>query len=222
MFLGIGNTIMRCGSASAPALPTGLTLTLISGGVRVSFTDNSGGVAEHEIWAQSDGGISALLTTLNAADVSYDDTVSPVDLRYYKVRAKVGTNYSAFTAELSIAMLGAEMVDQANWYKSTFWTYLFQANWSTLGTLLVSNGAGGFLSIVNFWLPANKYKTVITITDYSYGSLVAPFGGSGGSYRSGNATYTELLNPSSADLYIYSDSFNGKLAYLSIKRVLFP
>jgi len=93
--------------------PTGLTLSLISGGVKIDFTDQSSGIADHEIYGKSDSGVYTLITTLAAGTVTYNNICSPVDLRYYKVRAKIGTNYSAYTTEESIAMLSAELL--AGW-----------------------------------------------------------------------------------------------------------
>lgn len=224
MWIAVGNTIMRCGGVVTPALPTGLTLTLISGGVKIDFTDNSGGTAEHEIWAQSDGGASALLTTLAAADVSYDDTVSPVDLRYYKVRAKVGTNYSAFTSEVSIAMLGVEKIG-ATWNAAggAWWNGGFDAGWSGDGSKLSCNGSAAFVTRYTFWTVGKTYR-IITSAVRTSGSLLPPYNGTTVSQPNIVTTTTTNVLYITAATYmcIYSPNFVGDITALSIKEVLVP
>ena len=97
-----------------PMAPSNMVLALIVGGVRVSFDDNSGGTAQHEIYAKIDAGAYALITTLDAADVSYDDIRTPEDLMTYKVRGKIGTGYSDYCTEDDIVMLGANLVPSAS------------------------------------------------------------------------------------------------------------
>lgn len=95
----------------APDVPTGLTLILISGGVQVDWTDTNGGTAETEIYAKIDSGAYALVTTEAVGVITYDDIRAAETLMTYKIRALKGGNYSAYTTEVSIAMLGAELID---------------------------------------------------------------------------------------------------------------
>jgi hypothetical protein len=204
-----------------PEVPTGLTLTLISGGLKIDWTDTNGATAQTEIWAKNDSGTYALAWTIAANLVTKSETVAPVDLRYIKIRAKIGTSLSAFTDEESIAMLGAELIDQANWYNAAYWNYLFQGNWSSVGNTLVSDGGGGFLSrSTHLWSTSLTYRTVITLT--GSGSLKPLYGGTSSTVR-GAGTYIEYLIPTpSDDVYIYSNDFNGSITALSIKQVLSP
>ena len=121
----------------AIAVPTGLTLTLISAGVQIDWTDTNGENVQTEIWGQSDGAAYALLYTVNAGIVTQNDNgVIPVDLRYYKIRAKDGATYSDYTAESSIAMLSIEHILNGGFSSS--------ANWSFVGDASIS---GGYLNI---------------------------------------------------------------------------
>jgi len=127
----LGNIMISRGVLGSIPAPTGLTLTLISGGVKIDWTDNSGGTAQTEIWARSDGGTSVLLTTKNAGIVTHNDLLDAVDLRYYKIRAKKGTRHSPFTAEQSIAMLSAEMVINGDFASAAGWDLI--AEWTISG-----------------------------------------------------------------------------------------
>jgi len=125
--------------------PTGLTLALIAGGVRVSFTDNSGGTAQHEIWGKIDAGAYALITTLDAVDVSYDDLRTPEDLMTYKVRAVRGTQTTNYIED-DIAMLGANLVPSASSDFATdgsaWWTALGTKTWNSGTHDLIVTQAG--------------------------------------------------------------------------------
>jgi hypothetical protein len=149
-----------------PSVPTGVTLTLISGGVRVSCTDTNNGTAQLEIYAQNDGGTSALIQTNAAGVVTYDNTCNPVDLRYYKVRALRGGLYSAFTTELSIAMLGTEIVTNGDFSSAAGWS--LGAGWT------IANGKasfdsttanGEYLSRAGSLVSGHKYRIKLDIID---------------------------------------------------------
>jgi len=69
---------------------------------RITFSDQTGGLADHELWEEKDGGGYALAYTIPAGTTSYDYyTWQNADLNF-KVRAKVGGSYSAFTAVQNI------------------------------------------------------------------------------------------------------------------------
>lgn len=136
----------QLGSGIAPALnyhnslvPSGLTLSLISGGVKIDWTDNSGGLFETEIWGKNDSDAYALLYTIAAGTVTKSETIDAVDLRYYKIRGKNGTYFTQFTAEQTIAMLGPELVVNGDF---SAWTGDNPNNW------IVNEGANGYFTEV--------------------------------------------------------------------------
>lgn len=109
----------------APPIPTGLTLSLIAayGGVKVDWTDGSGGTAQTEVWGgNSSGGESLLYTIAIGVSTKNDTGVTPVDLRYYKIRALKNGQYSEFTNGISIAMLGSEKISNVTFDNSAGWT----------------------------------------------------------------------------------------------------
>jgi hypothetical protein len=216
-------------------IPTGLTLTLISGGVKVDWTDNSGGTAQTEIWGRSDSGVSALLYTIAAGIVTKNDIIAPVDLRYYKLRAKNGANYSAFTAEVSIAMLGAELITNGGF---TLWTGNTPNTWGVLGadgTHYVEDG-GGTCRLVN---PSNvnlrMYQSPCTaLSTYRIRATLSG-GGAGGSFKMTNwassvqktslaTSFDEImLADDSYVMVLFQDLTTGYyIDNMSVKKVLFP
>jgi hypothetical protein len=129
-----------------PILPTGVTLTLISGGVKIDWTVESDDITE--IWGKSNSEEYALLYTLTAGTITKNDIISPVDLRYYKLRTKIGNLYSAFSNEQSIAMLGPNLISNGGTSETTDWVDTdangYADGWAILsGTLTASIVTGG-------------------------------------------------------------------------------
>jgi hypothetical protein len=205
----------------APAIPTGLTVTLISGGVKWDWT--AGDVAaQTELWCRNDSGTSALAYTIAAGVVTKSETTDPVDLRYCKIRSLKGGLYSAFTSEVSIAMLGAEMIP-GTWadVNHAWWALYWQAGWSADGTKILCNGSSGYIGMEWFWLNGKKYKIVVHTT------------GTGNIYIDGSeaASAINVANLVSTTYYtvtaqyvmtIFASGFNGTITSLSIKNVLMP
>jgi hypothetical protein len=77
--------------------PTSLAVTSVEDFTRISFTDESGGLAKHEILESFQGGEYSLLTTLNEGVESYDyESYQNADYKF-RVRSKLGSVYSTFT-----------------------------------------------------------------------------------------------------------------------------
>jgi len=115
-----------------PILPADLALTLISGGVQIDWTANA--LDQVEIFARNDSdayGASPLYTINAGTYTKNDNAVTPVDMRHYKIRSLYGGIYSAFTSEVSIAMLGAELVTYGDFSDASKWTY--GAGWTITG-----------------------------------------------------------------------------------------
>lgn len=206
--------------------PSDLTLTLILGGVKIDFTDNSGGTAEHEIWGKSDSGIYVLIETLAVGIVTKNDITDPVDLRYYKVRGKKSSSYSPFNTEESIAMLGAELVVNGSFDSSTGWT--LGVGWVISNGSLNVNGVGFTYAFYEIAYAVGKtYLKKFTVSNYVSGSVKIQIG----SNDSGNLThssnglkkeYVLINNIIDPNIYVASgaDGFIGILDDISIKEVI--
>lgn len=106
MAIGIGIGLpFRRNLALAPAVPTGLlasfTVDTISGDL--TWTDNSAGKAQYEIYSSTNGGDYALLTTTSGGATSYSDTTCKQNASVvYRVRAKKGLLYSDYATTPAI------------------------------------------------------------------------------------------------------------------------
>jgi len=78
-------------------IPTGLTAVSENDYVKIDFTDNTGGVAQHEIYESKNGGVYTLVTTLAAGNITYNNYTWQNANMNFKVRAKVGTWYSDYS-----------------------------------------------------------------------------------------------------------------------------
>ncbi len=91
---------------SGPDAPTGLTVTPSTTGLYLAWTASAqdpGCVTGYEIArATTSGGVYSTIGTVNKGVVKYNDTSAEVGtMYYYKVRAKAGSEYSPYTAEVS-------------------------------------------------------------------------------------------------------------------------
>jgi hypothetical protein len=109
--IGIGITIPLINKKVSVLSPTELTLTAISGGVKVDWVDNALGTGVVEVWAKNNLDAYTLIDTVNAGVETIDDLCDPVAFRYYKVRSKISGSYSKFTTEVSIEMLDASSIN---------------------------------------------------------------------------------------------------------------
>jgi hypothetical protein len=161
-----------------PPIPTGLTSVLISGGVKYDWT--AGDVlAQTEVWCRSDSDAYTTVTyTINAGIVTKSETINPVDLRYCKIRALKGGSYSAFTAEVSIAMLSEEIVINGDFNSTTGWT--IETGW-TIGSgkaIWDSSQNSGSIHRSATITSGHKYKITVNLFDISGGdgsTCVLPF-----------------------------------------------
>ncbi len=77
--------------------PSALTAVWENDYAKIDFTDNSGAVAEHEIYESRNGGAYTLVTTLAAGTVTYNNYTWQNANMNFKVRAKAGTWYSEYS-----------------------------------------------------------------------------------------------------------------------------
>lgn len=220
-------------SQTGLAAPTGLTLTLISGGVKIDWTDNSGGTAQTEIWGQSDGAAYALLYTIAAGIVTKNDLLNPVDLRYYMIRSVLGGIYSEFTPAQSIAMLGAELLaNMSTWTKSgAMWTW-------NVNKWQYANSSGGHIDTPAPVVNGDKYRMRFEILDRPAGIKVniydnagyVMFGAPWNTYTvfdipAGILTYYILcIRDLGTNLQFWGAAAGGNFSIkdFSLKKILFP
>lgn len=100
--LGVGMALKFNEMIAEKVIPTVLAVTWTNDYAAISFTDNSGGVAEHEIYSSKNGAAYTLVTTLAAGTNTYNDTTWQNAELSYKVRAKVGTWFSDYSSVQSI------------------------------------------------------------------------------------------------------------------------
>lgn len=215
-------------------IPTELTLSLISGGVRLDWTDNTSGEYQTEIYGKSEDGEYSLVTTVAAGVATYNDILNAVDLRYYKLRGKNGDFYTDFSSEQSIAMLGAEKVVNGNFAN---WTGDNPNNWTVSESSpdLVTNDNGACRFLTNSYgvaiyqncgmVNGHKYRVRINVTNRVSGVLSINY--------SSDYNYTTINSAGIHDLYVIADGvlillkraglpLDMTVALVSIKEVLVP
>jgi hypothetical protein len=67
--------------------PTNLSASIISNGVRITWTDSTTPGAQAELYAAVDSGEYSLLSTVNRGTQLYDDPREPGIIMHYKARA---------------------------------------------------------------------------------------------------------------------------------------
>lgn len=123
--------------------PSGITLTLISGGVRIDFTDNSEGAATTQVFGSTDGVTFTLLTTLAKTIKTYSHLATPIDRRYYRLHSNLTGTFSKITSISSIAMLGPEIVVNGGFDNGNNWVCQQNPPWSIYGGVAVNTGGPG-------------------------------------------------------------------------------
>jgi hypothetical protein len=116
---------------------------------------------------------------------------------------------------------GSELIDQANWYKSTYWN-TFGAGWVQDGVTLAKTGAAQFLIKNSFWVIGKTYRVTITINMTAVGTFFAPYNGNVIKHdlvASGTYSYDHVCNVNTS-LYMYDQSCDLIITALSIKEVL--
>ena len=183
-------------------LPTGLTLTLLSGtGVQIDWTDNSGGTAPTEIWGKIDSGEYLLLYTIDAGTVTKDDLRTPESLMTYKIRAGIRGGFSDFTAEESIAMLGDNLVPSASSDFATdgsaWWTAYQTKIWnSETQDLTVTQKSDGRMGIYRASIAATDKNWLVRFDAKSSNTTITcSVDDAAGHY------YTAIVNPNLSTLY---------------------
>lgn len=200
--------------------PSNLVTEKLANGVKLTWDDNSTGEYGFEIYTSLSGGAFTLLTTTAANITTYTHVCTDGDDRMYKVRAKGSKNLSDYTpVKSAVKVFGSEMINQSTWYTAAYWT-TFNANWSQVGTTLVSNGTG-WLQLTGFWGNGKIYKCTMTVTVTS-GAIKFPYDGANDSIApttSGTYTAYFYVRPANVTLYIRASAFVGSITSMSIQEV---
>lgn len=107
--IGIRIGISRSGGGAywtAAKLPSSVVSSFVVDTIlgKVDWTDNSGGVAQYEVWSATNGAASVLLTTTAAGGTTYNDATAKQNASVvYSVRGKNGTAYSEFVTATALA-----------------------------------------------------------------------------------------------------------------------
>lgn len=118
-------------------------------------------------------------------------------------------------------LYGAEMIDQANWYKAAYWDWTFMANWSQSGVSLASDGTTGGCIRAGFWTIGKIYRIVYTCVLTS-GTFNGPNDGIAfnGTSVISETKITTFYIPQATGLYLRSVDFLGTVTALSVKEVI--
>jgi lysophospholipase L1-like esterase len=86
-----------------PPIPSGLTVEWVDDYAKIDFTDNSGGVSQHEIWESKNGEPYLLVTTLAAGVTTYNNYTWQNANMNFKIRAISGELASEFSDAVAIS-----------------------------------------------------------------------------------------------------------------------
>lgn len=127
-------------------------------------------------------------------------------------------NRVQLTLNQSLQELGAELIDQSNWYKSTYWDTF--NNVTQDGTILRVT-SGNLLLFKNGFLGDKSYQISCTITR-SAGTFYWPYAQGGNSAGTTIISETKTYNyyaGAFTQLAVYGSGFVGTITALSIKEI---
>lgn len=93
--------------------PSSIASSAIEDFIRISFTDESGGTAQHEIWQSKDDAAYELVTTLNAGISSYDYDCALMCGYKFRVRSKKSGVYSIYSSVVTVGAFWPFRTDQS-------------------------------------------------------------------------------------------------------------
>jgi len=225
-FSDVADNILKLGvSEPLPIAPSDLSLTLISGGVKVDWTDNSEGVNQHEIWLKKDSGEYELKYIIEKGIATKSCVISPVDLLHCKIRSRSKNGYSVFAGEASIVMLGDELIPQSTWAAIDYslW-YYHDPCWTADGTKITCNGTGA-IRIWGLFSIGNQYRVKSSYT-FTSGTRFNGWTNSLTKAHLAAGEYVDIIETvpygTNDHVYIQATSWVGSINALSIKKVLMP
>lgn len=203
-----------------PGMPTSLTLTGISGGVKIDWIDHSYGTAETEIWGKSDAGVYSLLYTVNTGTVTKNDIIAPVDLRTYKIRSKKEGIYSSYTSEQSIALLGANIIGNSTFDSDTWWSK--NAGITIEGDVALFTNCSAKGLYKSILISGKTYKADCDATRTGGSGYLAPYGNGWNDIHL-NSHYTVVFTASGNDFGFFAqEDFSGTIDNVIVKEIFYP
>ena len=215
--LGIGRGLQyRRNSVLAPAVPTGLsasfTVDTISGDL--TWTDNSGGTAQYEVYSSYNGNPYVFLGTTLAGATSYIDTTCKQNASVvYRIRAKKGSVYSEYVTTSALATPLCWKTDQSTLTAVVINTLNIAAgktvtvNWGD-GTSQAYTGSNS--NITKNYAETGQYNIWLSGDTDSIGTL---------SHYEQSKSYGVISNwilPSTlVNFYIYSTQVSGSLPQIT-------
>jgi hypothetical protein len=202
---------------------------LISGGVQIDWVESNTPNAKTEIWGKNDSDDYVLLYTINKGIATKSETIDPVDLRYYKIRAVSSdvASYSNFTNESSIAMLGNELLSNGTFETDTGWT--LGPAWTISGGKLNRIGTNtSYTSCSLITVTNSKYRIKSTISNCSTTALFITGAPTFSSAWTGsvNGSFIKYVIASSGNTILQfrtgASGSNFSIDNISIKRILNP
>ena len=104
------------GQSGAAQTPTNLAVSLITGGIRITWMDSTG--ADIQIWASIDSADYAKLADVNEGVQLYDHMITAWTSINYKILAIKGTKTSAFTSVVNILWVPSILPDKQGWWRA--------------------------------------------------------------------------------------------------------
>lgn len=100
--------------------PSGITSSWVDDYAQIDFTDNTGGVCQHEVWQSKNGEAYTLVTTLSAGTTTYNNyTYQNAEMKF-KIRAVSGTWYSGYSEESTLQTPFVIITDQSTLTQVSF------------------------------------------------------------------------------------------------------
>lgn len=115
-------------------------------------------------------------------------------------------------------VISAELVDQATWYNVGWWT-AWGANWSTVGTTMVANGAAGNAQRNATFVVGESYEMNISLINLGVGGWQIDDGIGSILINPATGTYKIIFAALGTSLFFRSTTFNGSVTAFSIKRI---
>jgi hypothetical protein len=217
---GFANTVNNkfISSISGIHSPYNVTSTWLNDYAQISFTDNTGGVAQHEIWEAKGTGNYILVTTLLAGVTICNNYTWQNASMNFKVRAKIGSSYSNFSPIVNLNTPLVFKTNQATPHAFTIHQLMLSPifsgksvtiNWGDGNSTVYTNNTGEYDTVTHTYTVAQNpyYIQISGDTNYLYKIEM---------FLHYNDVYGDLtkwiLPPLLVVFHFYSNSFAGDIS----------